>query len=75
MIAPRKYRYKPVVVEAVQLTDSIVDFLNVYAWADARWRVFRWEDASWGDWVIRDDDGHFHLIEAATFEATFEPVD
>lgn len=81
-----KFRKKPVVIEARQLTDE--SMWDVYEWANGvEWQ---WDDeekyfiirtlegdhkACEGDWVIQGVKGEFYPCKPDIFEATYEPAD
>lgn len=84
------YRKKPVVVEAIQLTDEIscaaiggwmlahgfTDFLVLDNKGTLRIRTLEGDHrADIGDFVIRGVAGEFYPCKPDIFEATYEPVD
>ena len=82
-----KYRKKPVVVEARQLTRE--NGPELWEWADSKPRygmdgevdgltIFTLEGrmkADFGDWIIRGVRGEFYPCKPDVFEATYEPVE
>ena len=87
MNAPRRYRKRPVVIEAMQLTQENVG--EVWAWADSKpfygpggalsgLSIFTLEGrmkADFGDWIIKGVKGEFYPCKPDIFTATYEPVD
>jgi hypothetical protein len=80
-----KYRKKPVVIEAMQLTSG--KFWDVYHWIDESGAVDEWDDeplgikiktlegdvwAREGDWVIRGISDEFYPCKPDIFELTYE---
>ncbi len=78
-----KYRKRPVVVEAHQLT--LENQLKLYDWIGIKNRKTLWEDgeidiftlegtmrANVGDWIIRGVQGEFYPCKPEIFEATYE---
>lgn len=80
-----KFRKKPVVIEAMQLTPETAE-------AVAEWcgeRVCRTKEgpyipirtlegemiASLGDWIIQGVEGEFYPCKPSVFDATYEPVE
>jgi hypothetical protein len=78
--APRRFRKKPVVVEAVQLTatslDAVRDFAgDVVVRPDGSVVIATLEGdmhASLGDWIIRGVQGEVYPCKPVIFEATYE---
>ena len=82
-----KYRKKPVVIEAVQLTRE--NGPEVWEWADSKpfydpdgtisgLSIFTLEGrmkAEFGDWIIRGVKGEFYPCKPDIFEATYEPAE
>lgn len=80
-----KYRKKPVVIEAMQLTFQNQD--EVKAWV-GRGKTHSTPPmravtgiafainmiALFGDWIIRDDEGTFSICKPDIFEKTYEAV-
>ena len=77
----RSYRKKPVVIQAVQLTND--NMLNVYRWCGAK----EWDSdpaqlkiktlegvmtASEGDYIVRGVHGEFYPVKPETFAATYD---
>lgn len=82
---PRKYRKKPVVIEAVQFTGrndaEVAAFVgdNGYDPVDVRptWMIQTLEglmQASVGDFIIKGVKGEFYPCKPDIFEATYEEV-
>lgn len=81
----KKYRKKPVEIEAVQLTDNdgqIVDWITRYS-GNARINNFYQIEivtlegtmtAFPGDWIIRGVQGEFYPCKPDIFKATYEEV-
>ena len=81
-----KYRKKPVVIEARELTADTL--LEVAMWSNAKGQVLN-DDAiefiiptyegpiyaKLGDWIIKDVHGDFYPVKPYTFAATYEAVD
>ncbi len=89
-VGARKYRKKPVVIEAMQLTED--SRIEVWRWmvgedrAKAReffprsqgWVIRTLEGdmkADWGDWIIKGVKGEFYPCKPDIFAATYEPVE
>ncbi len=83
----KKFRKKPVEIEAVKLTESsiqeCIDFIGdqCQQWQDQSGRVilniFTLEgvvEASLGDWIIRGIKGEFYPCKPDIFELTYEEV-
>jgi hypothetical protein len=83
----RKFRKRPVVIEAVQLgdtADSIVEVVRA-GFADGRvkyhgthWEIETLEGvmrAKFGDWLIRGINGELYACKSDIFAATYEPVE
>ena len=86
MSEPRKYRKKPVVIEAMQLTQSNAIEVSEWSGGEAKFMspampsVFiRTLEGSMradvGDFVIRGVQGEFYPCKPDIFEATYEAVD
>lgn len=85
---PRRFRKKPVMVEAVQWTGANSgDVQSFMGYHDYRWSSIR-DDAdlivhtpegnrlaSRGDWIVRGIAGEFYPCKPDIFEATYEPAD
>ena len=85
----KKYRKKPVVVEAVQFTDEnsfylIVEWIGEDNLADGTSpdekliEIVTLEgnhNARPGDWIIKGIKGEFYLCKPDIFEATYEEVE
>ena len=78
----KKYRKKPVVIEAVQLTidngDDVVDwikdrhsqrYLDGQVWIETLEGIMK---ARVGDWIIRGVKGEFYPCKSDIFEMTYE---
>ncbi len=82
-----KFRKKPVVIEAEQLTlenkDRALNFIKCNCYADGTSdnpsiRIDTLEGemtASLGDWIIKGVKGEFYPCKPDIFEATYEKVD
>ena len=80
------YRKKPVVIQAVQLTDAVLDADHpsdlhmpgvVYDPMRREARIETLEGtmtASLGDWIIRGVKGEYYPCKPDIFEATYEPA-
>ena len=87
MTKPTKYRKKPVVVEAMQVTDSLGNHAEVARWIGDAAEVPFAEPyivintlegrmrADIGDYIIRGVQGEFYPCKPDIFEATYEPVE
>lgn len=90
MSEPAKYRKKPVVIEAMQITDDI-SIASIFGWMSANGaecrvsgesRPFGLEittlegvmKADAGDWIIRGVQGEFYPCKPDIFEATYDKV-
>lgn len=85
--APRKFRKKPVVIEAVRLEHTNVS--DVFSWMELPVPsgdltkalgilVPTLEGkltARFGDWIIKGVKGEFYPCKPDIFEATYEPAD
>jgi hypothetical protein len=83
---PKRYRKKPVVIEAIRLTPD--NGKEVWEWADSKpfyapdgtidgLSIFTIEGrmkADFGDWIIRGVKGEFYPCKPDIFDATYEPV-
>ncbi len=84
----KQYRKKPVVIDAVQLTEE--NRAEVARWIEvgggtvvSPWSVLGLEVstiegdmlAAWGWWVIRGVQGEHYPCKPDIFEATYEPID
>ena len=80
-----KFRKKPVVIEAMQLSERSID--EIACWAKitryecddglAQLRIPTLEGmmiASNGDWIIKGVNGEFYPCKPDIFEKTYEPV-
>jgi hypothetical protein len=89
MSSPRKYRKKPVVIDAMQITDDI-SIASIFGWMSANGvecrvvgekRPFGLEietlegvmRADHLDWIIKGVKGEFYPCKPDIFEATYEP--
>lgn len=87
MSGPRKYRKKPVVIEAWQLLDDVRNHGNIAAWiessgghaeipfAEPCLHIVTLEGrmrADIGDYIIRGVQGEFYPCKPDIFEATYE---
>lgn len=81
----KKYRKKPVVIEAVQYTgfniDEINSFMNGKQVFDAHHRKFiyceddhKGYELKIGYWLIKDEDGEFYPCKPDIFEQTYELI-
>lgn len=86
----KKYRKKPVEIEAVQLEDDLGQQLSVVSWiranggevfvpfADPHLDIFTLEGrmrADIGDWIIRGVKGEFYPCKPDIFAQTYEAVE
>lgn len=86
-----KFRKKPVVIEAVQFTESteqeVLQFVGDDCWSN-RYRRLKGEElvlliptlegdmtAQLGDWIINGVQGEFYPCKPDIFEATYEAVE
>lgn len=81
---PQRFRKKPVVIEAMQLTPE--NGAEVWEWADSKplydptgkvvgLRIYTLEGdmkADFGDWIIRGVKGEFYPCRDDIFRATYE---
>jgi hypothetical protein len=81
-----KFRKKPVVIEAMQLTPE--NGAEVWEWSDSKpfygprgevtgLRIYTLEGdmkADFGDWIVRGVKGEFYPCKPDIFEVTYEPV-
>lgn len=84
---PRKFRKKPVVIEAVQLIkendDEILMFMEAtncpFEIVDDHELIIHTLEGDMrarpGDWIARGPFGEFYPIKPDIFEATYEPVE
>jgi hypothetical protein len=82
MSEPRKFRKKPVVIEAMEHTAMPEQCQAIVEWSGARFDVM--ESAFYittlegemradpGDWIIRGVQGEFYPCKPDIFEATYE---
>lgn len=83
----RKFRKKPVVIEAVQLflhnSGDVAEWCGGTSWSRPPMRkvtgltITTLEGdmhAAYGDWVIQGVAGEFYPCKAPIFEASYEPV-
>lgn len=84
----KKFRKKPVEIEAVQLThdniQEVVDWCGGYFWSRPPMRavtgisILALEgtmNASFGDWIIKGVSGEFYPCKPDIFEKTYEGVE
>jgi hypothetical protein len=82
----RKFRKKPVTIEAMQLTDA-KSVLDIEEWIDSKAVGFNtnpptiWIDtlegrmtANAGDWIIKGVDGEFYPCKDSIFIKTYQEV-
>lgn len=82
----RRFRKKPVTIEAMQLTDA-KSVLDIEEWINSRTVGFQtnpptiWIDtlegrmtANAGDWIIRGVDGEFYPCKDSIFIKTYQEV-
>lgn len=77
-----KFRKKPVIIEAVQLTaetvDEVIAFCPALKSHPAAGIVIETLEgnmiASTGDWIIKGVKGEFYPCKPDIFEATYEPA-
>lgn len=81
----QRYRKKPEIVEAVEITASTVD--SVAQWCGGTVVPGKdWEQAlllnttdrrsvNVGDFVIKNSEGMFYWMDAQSFRASFDPVE
>jgi hypothetical protein len=78
-----KFRKRPVVIEAVQLTPLSLDAVEAFVGGDLEVRagevvIATLEGAmhaSPGDWIIRGVQGEFYPCKPDIFAATYEPAE
>ena len=88
MAEPRKYRKKPVAIEAIQWTRNdarapIIEFTNnLVTMDDVEDEFFvydrlhnTWVEFDYGDWIIRGLQGEYYPCKPDIFEATYEVAD
>ena len=90
MTEPKKYRKKPVVIEAIRFDgenhDEIIDWVGDGPFVGKGAAIDRARNlliatlegpltASPGDYVIRGVKGEFYPIKPDVFEATYDPVE
>ena len=88
VVAPRRFRKKPVVIEAVQWDGT--NYRDVYDLYDSEGDKEALQgafgalliptlegdmEASPGDWIIKGIKGEFYPCKPDIFEATYEPAD
>lgn len=84
----KKYRKKPVAVEAVQWTrkdppSKIINFTDHLVQIDDAREVFKvydrlhneWIPFYWNDWIIKGIQGEFYPCKPDIFAATYEEVE
>ena len=85
MEAHMNYRKKPVVIQAMQVTDdpddndALAEWLGEEAWLDDDndYRIDTLEGtmtARTGDWIIKGVQGEFYLCKPEIFAATYDEV-
>lgn len=86
MIEVQRFRKRPVVIEAVRLTEA--NGAEVWEWADSKpfygpdgkvtgLSIYTLEGrmkADFGDWVVRGVQGEFYPVKPDIFELTYEPA-
>lgn len=89
MSGVKKYRKKPVVVEAIQWTGENVDEIAAFTCGNASFRTEKDDDvidlivrtlegvmyARHTDYIVKGVDGEFYPCRADIFKQTYEPVD
>jgi hypothetical protein len=83
----KKYRKKPIVVEAIKFDATSENLVELSEFLSQRTLVFdpqkeqiiieTWEGdvtASKGDWIIKGIKGEFYPCKPDVFEATYEPA-
>jgi hypothetical protein len=87
--APRKFRKKPVVIEAMQLTLDHQNQIAIEMWLGEWFNTWLpsqgWPleirtlegimKASTGDWIIKGVNGEFYPCKPDIFDKTYEAVD
>lgn len=82
----RRFRKKPVEVEAVQYDGTVGSYLEIRHWSG---KAFRYNDERTltvrtpegvmfplpGDWIVREATGEFRRCKPDIFAATHEPAD
>ena len=79
----RKYRKRPIVIEAIQFINANFDEVESFVGGDAEFRegrllVATLEGPLWaspGDWIIKGIKGEFYHCSPDIFEETYEAVD
>ena len=82
-----KYRKKPVVIEALQITPTTIDRVEAWCGGSIKGRLLPVNDrcidiqtlegemrADMGDWVIKGIKGEFYPCKPDIFDATYEAV-
>lgn len=86
MAKVKQFRKRPVVIEAVQLTED--NGAEVWEWADSKpfygpdgtvtgLSIYTLEGrmkADFGDWIIKGVQGEFYPCKPDIFELTYEPA-
>lgn len=89
MSAPKKFRKRPVVIEAMQFEGSLGSYLDVTDWmgkeaakgtkyTDPIMAIPTLEGdhaANPGDWIIKGVAGEFYPCKPAIFDATYESAE
>lgn len=78
--AAKRYRKKPVEVEAVQWTGENREEVEAFLGADFKCSDrgaihFGYQAASKGDFITRDEDGALEAFTGRIFQATYQPVE
>lgn len=85
-MTPRKFRKRPVTIEAMQVTDA-KSVLDIVDWMKSRTVGYNttpptiWIDtlegrmtADTGDWVIKGVEGEFYACKPRIFDKTYQEV-
>tara|TARA_S200002703_G_scaffold20234_1_gene16501 strand:+ start:450 stop:707 length:258 start_codon:yes stop_codon:yes gene_type:complete len=83
-----KFRKKPVVIEAIQISadniDEVGEFFGnprterPFGWHGDHWSIITLEgvmDGNIGDWVIKGVKGEFYPCKPDIFTETYEPIE
>lgn len=88
MTSPKKFRKKPVIVEAMQFDGTASGQAAIVTWSEGK--VSGWFDSAYhllvqtlegdmradvGDWIVRGTQGEFYPVKPASFAGTFEEVE
>ena|SRR5688500_17787161 len=86
---PQKYRGKPVIIEAMQLTRNVAERKAIMAWVgegnletEKEWDPINLHIktqngvtvAEPGDWIVKGTQGDFYPCKNATFQEKYEPI-